>query len=164
MITAKTGDITKEACDAIVNPANSSGSMNGGVALAIKNAGGSEIEKEASSKAPIPVGSAVATKAGKLKCRFVIHAPTMEKPVEKIKAENVKKAVRAALELASKLNVRKIAFPGMGTGVGCVGFDEAANAMIFEMKKFGGMEIIIVDINEDFVNEFKTNLIDVVQK
>ncbi len=158
MISARVGDITKEVCDAMVNPANSSGSMNGGVALAIKNAGGSEIEKETMGKAPIPIGSAVATKAGKLKCKFVIHAPTMNKPVERISVENVKKATYAALKLASELGIRKIAFPGMGTGVGCVAYDEAARAMINEMRKFGDMEIIVVDINEDFIDAFRREL------
>ena len=49
------GDITKLKVDAIVNPANSFGYMSGGVALAIKRAGGEEIEKEAVKKAPIEI-------------------------------------------------------------------------------------------------------------
>ncbi|MFH7882684.1 MAG: macro domain-containing protein, partial [Candidatus Aenigmatarchaeota archaeon] len=109
MLIIKKGDITEEECDAIVNPANSLGIMGGGVALAIKKKGGEEIEREARAKAPIKVGEAIATKSGKLKCKYIIHSPTMEKPAQKITLENVKLATRAALELARKMNLKSIA-------------------------------------------------------
>ena len=72
-IAVKRGDITKlniEGIGAIVNPANSMGTMGGGVALAIMGAGGKEIEDEAIEKAPIPIGKAVPTTAGKLGVDF----------------------------------------------------------------------------------------------
>jgi len=116
-IVVKKGDLTQISCDAIVNPANSYGYMGGGVAGSIKRVGGIEIEKEAISKAPIDVGKAVATSAGALPCRYVIHAPTMKRPAMKIDVENVKRATRAALETGIKLNLRTIGIPGMGTGV-----------------------------------------------
>ena len=61
IIFIEKGDLTKISCDAIVNPANSSGNMGGGVAGAIRKIGKDVIEKEAVSKAPIPVGKAVVT-------------------------------------------------------------------------------------------------------
>lgn len=72
------GSLLDVKADAIVNPANSYGYMGGGVAGVIKRAGGEEIEREAIKKAPIPVGSAVITTAGRLPFKGVIHAPTME--------------------------------------------------------------------------------------
>ncbi len=126
-IVVKTGDITKISCDAIVNPANSYGYMGGGVAGAIKRVGGIEIEKKAVAQAPIFVGSAVATTAGMLPCQFVIHAPTMRKPAMRIPVENVAKATSAALKLGRQLDIRQIAIPGMGTGVGGVSPDDAAS-------------------------------------
>ena len=128
-IVVKKGDLTQIVCDAIVNPANSYGYMGGGVAGAIKRVGGIEIEKEAISKAPIVVGKAVATTAGALPCRYVIHAPTMKRPAMKIDVENVKLATRAALEIGIKLNLKTIGIPGMGTGVGGVPADKAAKAI-----------------------------------
>jgi len=50
------GDITGIEADAIANPANSLGIMGGGVAKALKIAGGEEKEKEAPTKDPIHVG------------------------------------------------------------------------------------------------------------
>jgi len=151
------GDITNLEVDAIVNAANSYGYMGGGVAGAIKRAGGQEIEMEAVSKAPIPVGSAIITKAGRLKCRYVIHAPTMEQPASLIDVGNVKEATKAALECADENNLKKIAIPGMGTGVGGVPRDKAAKAMIDAIINFDEKnleEIILVDRNKEMIDEF----------
>jgi len=67
------GDITLLEVDAIANAANDHLWMGAGVAGAIKRAGGEEIEREAVAKGPIPVGEAVATGAGRLAARCVIH-------------------------------------------------------------------------------------------
>lgn len=135
IILAK-GDITSLGCDAIVNPANSRGYMGGGVALAIKQAGGDIIEEQAVAKAPIPVGSAVSTTGGRLPAGFVIHAPTMEEPAQAINVENVIKATHAALDIGVRLGAKSIAFPGMGTGVGGVNKGEAAEAMVSTIDKY----------------------------
>jgi len=155
MIEVKQGDITKESADAVVNPANSFGVMGGGVALAIKKAGGEEIEREAKEKAPINLGEAVITQAGKLKYRYVIHAPTMEKPAERITAENVKKAIKAALKKAKSEGLNSLVIPGMGTGVGGVSFKKAAKIMIEESKKYPELKITFIDINPEMVKAWK---------
>lgn len=156
-IIVQMGDLTKIKCDAIVNPANSFGFMGGGVAGAIKRMGGTQIENEAISKAPIPVGSAVFTTGGNLPCSYVIHAPTMEQPAMRIDIENVKIATLAALQLGVELHLNSIAIPGMGTGVGGVPTSEAAKAIVeiaksFE-KKIG--TIILIDRNQEMVSFFK---------
>jgi O-acetyl-ADP-ribose deacetylase (regulator of RNase III) len=134
-IVVVTGDITKEKVEAIVNPANSFMVMGGGVAGAIKRAGGREIEEEAVKGAPVKIGGALATKAGRLDADYVIHAPTMERPAMQIGVRHIKSATKGALECAEKQGVKSIAFPGMGTGVGGVRFNEAAVAMLEEVKK-----------------------------
>jgi O-acetyl-ADP-ribose deacetylase (regulator of RNase III) len=134
-ITVTTGDITQQQVDAIINPANSQLIMGGGVAGAIKCAEGREIENQATEHAPTPVGRAVATSAGKLKAKYVIHAPTMERPAMNVGTENVRLATSAALKCAERLKVRSIAFPGLGTGVGGVSSKEAANAMVNTLKE-----------------------------
>ena len=129
------GDITSLEVDAIVNPANSYGYMGGGVAYAIKRAGGGEIEREAVEKSPINIGKAIVTTAGKLKAQYVIHAPTMRRPAERTDVDNIKAATRAALKVAEENNIMSIAFPGMGTGVGGVDEKDAARVMIEEIKE-----------------------------
>ena len=159
-IVAKRGDITKFSCDAIVNPANSFGYMGGGVAGAIKRTGGIEIEKEAASKAPIDVGRAVATTAGTLPCKYVIHAPTMKKPAMPIDLDNVKLATRAALKLAEELQIKSIAIPGMGTGVGGVSPVDAAQEMVNIAKEYEGEfeNIFLIDRNDEMVDAFNRSL------
>ena len=159
-IVVQKGDITQLKCDAIVNPANSFGYMGGGVAGAIKRAGGRDIEQEAVRKAPIAIGLAVATTAGRLPCKYVIHAPTMKQPAMIIGIENVKLATRAALKLAVELRLTCIALPGMGTGVGGVSYVKAAEAMTSIVKEFEDRfeTIVLIDRNEEMVDSFNNFL------
>ena len=156
-IIIEKGDLTKITCDAIVNPANSYGYMGGGVAGAIKRVGGTEIEKEAISKAPIEVGKAVATTSGSLHCKYVIHAPTMKRPAMRIDVGNVRLATKASFEKGLKLNIKSIAIPGMGTGVGGVPADKAAEAITSLAKEFENKfeKIILIDRNEEMIESFK---------
>jgi O-acetyl-ADP-ribose deacetylase (regulator of RNase III) len=108
--------------------------MAGGVAAALKSRGGQQIEDEARLSAPVAVGAAVVTTAGALFAKRVIHAPTMEEPGMKIGVENVRRATRAALIAAGRNGFDTIAMPGMGTGVGGVPVDEAARAMVDELR------------------------------
>jgi len=111
--------------------------MGGGAAGALKRAGGAEIEREALKHAPVPVGGAVVTTAGKLKARWIIHAPTMERPAMPTTPEKVYKATLAALRCADKVGATSITIPGMGTGVGGVSPQDAAQAMFRALHEFG---------------------------
>lgn len=158
-IIVKKEDITKLRCDAIVNPANSFGYMGGGVAGVIKRVGGAGIENEAVGQAPITIGRAVATTAGTLPCKAVIHAPTMRRPAERTNEENVRSATLAALECADNNGYESIAFPGMGTGVGRVPLDVAARTMVEEIRRFNPKnlkKVYLVAINDDMVKVFKS--------
>ena len=129
------GDITKVHADALVNPANSLLIMGGGVAGALKRAGGEEIEREALRHAPLPVGRAIATTAGRLPARYIIHTPTMERPAMRTTVDKIRQATIAALKLAEELGLKSLAFPGMGTGVGGVNPQDAAKAMVQAIKE-----------------------------
>lgn len=150
------GNLTKQEVDAIVNPANSECEMGGGVAGAIKRAGGKSIEREAMEMAPVAIGQAVLTSAGRLPCKFVVHAPTMKMPVQRTNVENISKAVLAALHTASEDELRSLAFPGMGTGTGRVPQAEAAAAMLDAVRAFPAAEsqlerLVFVDRNKEMV-------------
>ena len=158
IITIHKASILNENCDAILCPANSSGFMGGGVAAVIKQVGGQEIEDEAISEAPINVGKAVATCAGVLRCKHIIHAPTMEMPGERSDETKVKHALEAALELAEELNLHVLAIPGMGTGIGGLDKEESAKAMIQVLKEHRAEaleEVVLVDVDEDMVKAWE---------
>jgi O-acetyl-ADP-ribose deacetylase (regulator of RNase III) len=163
VVMVEHGDITQVQVDAIVNPANSRLIMGGGVAGAIKRAGGSEIEKEAIQRAPISVGEAVATTAGRLRARYVIHAPTMPQPAMSTDTMNVEKATTAALGVAKQLGLSSAAIPGMGTGVGGVPVEDAARVMIGAIRQHLSegttlRQIVLVSIDEDLIKAFESVL------
>lgn len=128
-------DITEQETDAIVNAANNHLWMGAGVAGAIKRKGGIDIEKEAMSKGPIPVGEAVVTKAGKLKAKYLIHAAVMGQDLVPNK-EYIRNATLSSLKRAEELKIKSIAFPAFGTGVGGFPVDECARIMLDEVKDF----------------------------
>lgn len=154
-IQVKVGDITKQITDGICNPASSLLYMGAGAAGAIKNAGGIEIEQAAKRLALVPIGKAVATTAGTLQSKWVIHAPTMEQPGMRTTKKKVYQATLAALRCASEIGLQTIAIPGMGTGIGQVSFDDAADAMVKAIRHFAltskSLTIILCDINEEMV-------------
>lgn len=152
------GSILEADADIIVNAANSEGWMGGGVAGVIKRSAGSEVEREAVEKAPIPVGEAVLTSAGRTTFKGIIHAPTMEHPAMRIPPENVTKATLAALRLADQQGYQAIAIPGMGTGVGGVSKEEAATRMVEALKAFTPQalcRVILVDVDEEMVRSWE---------
>ena len=162
-VKVKLSDLTKESADAICNPANSQMYMGGGAAGALKRAGGEEIEREALTHAPVPVGEAVATTAGRLGARWVIHAPTMERPAMRTTPEKVYLATRAALERADRAGAGSIVIPGMGTGVGGVSYDDAARAMVRAIRDFSSAakslrKVILCDIGPRMVEAWKREL------
>lgn len=160
-ITVRKGSITTIEADAVVNPANSYGFMGGGVAWVIKNVGGQIIEDEAIAQARFHIGEAVLTGGGELIARHVIHSPTMEEPAEKTNLVNIQQAVHTALELADKSEFTKIAFPGMGTGVGGVDKKEAAQTMVKTIKAFRAQslkEVVLTGKDEDMVKAFEEAL------
>jgi len=129
------GDITTLRVDAIVNAANNRFWMGGGVAGAIKKKGGSIIEKEAVAQGPKPVGEVVATGAGSLPAKYVIHAAVMEQDLV-TNAEIIAKATLNTLKKAEELGVGSLAFPAFGTGVGRFPLKDCAKIMLGETFNF----------------------------
>jgi O-acetyl-ADP-ribose deacetylase (regulator of RNase III) len=129
------GDITTLAVDAIANAANDRLWMGAGVAGAIKRAGGEEVEREAVAKGPIAVGDAVATGAGRLSVRWVVHAAVMGQDL-RASAQAIAGATRRTLEVADELGAGSLALPAFGTGVGGFPLDECARLMVAAARGF----------------------------
>ncbi|MBN1456267.1 MAG: macro domain-containing protein [Sedimentisphaerales bacterium] len=129
VLELKSGDITEQKTDAIVNAANCQLVLGGGVAGAIRMKGGDSIQKECSKKGPIDTGQAVITSAGKLKAKHVIHAagPKMGEGDEDNKLKN---ATLSALAVANENNLKSIAFPAISTGIFGYPMDKCAKIML----------------------------------
>jgi O-acetyl-ADP-ribose deacetylase len=129
------GDITALEVDAIANAANNALWMGAGVAGAIKRAGGEEIEREAVAKGPIEIGDAVATGAGRLSARWVVHGAVMGQDL-RTNADLVRRTTRRCLEVADELGAASLALPAFGTGVGRFPLTECAEIMVSEATAF----------------------------
>ena len=129
------GDIAALDVDAVANAANDRLWMGAGVAGALKRAGGDEIEREAVAKGPIAVGDAVATGAGRLSARWVIHAAVMGQDL-RTSADAIETATRRTLEVADELGAESLALPAFGTGVGGFPLDECAGLMVAAVRAY----------------------------
>ncbi|MFR9750263.1 O-acetyl-ADP-ribose deacetylase [Nocardia sp. 004] len=116
------GDITEQEVDAVVNAANSSLSGGGGVDGAIHRRGGPEILAECRRlrvsrySAGLPAGAAVATTAGFLPARWVIHTVGPVWSVTEDRSALLASCYRESLRVADELGARSVAFPAISTG------------------------------------------------
>jgi O-acetyl-ADP-ribose deacetylase len=142
-------DVTKLEVDAIANAANTQLAHGGGVAGAISRAGGPEVQRESSEKAPIGLGEAVETTAGDMPAKWVIHAATMELggPTS---ADIIERATRSTLAKAEELGARSLALVAFGTGVGGFPLHEAARIMVGAAREHtGDLERIVFAVHGD---------------
>jgi O-acetyl-ADP-ribose deacetylase len=154
------GNIATLEVDAIANAANDHLWMGAGVAGAIKGAGGDEIEREAVAKGPIEVGDAVATGAGSLPAKHVIHGAVMGQDL-RTDAELVRKTTRRTLEVAEELGARSLALPAFGTGVGGFPLGECAAIMVDVARAHepGSLERVVFAVYGDEAEDaFKSAL------
>ncbi|MEO9327373.1 O-acetyl-ADP-ribose deacetylase [Gordonia aurantiaca] len=122
-ITIVQGDITHQAVDAIVNAANSTLLGGGGVDGAIHRRGGPAILAECKElragryRRGLPVGEAVATTAGDLHARWVIHTVGPVHSYDEDRSAYLISCYRESLRVAEELGAQTIAFPAISTGV-----------------------------------------------
>jgi O-acetyl-ADP-ribose deacetylase (regulator of RNase III) len=135
-ITLVQGDITRQSADAIVNAANSSLLGGGGVDGAIHRRGGPAI-LEACRKLRaghlgkgLPTGRAVATTAGDLDARWVIHTVGPVWSATEDRSHLLASCYRESLRVADELGARTVAFPAISTGVYRWPLDDAARIAV----------------------------------
>ena len=147
------GDITKIKCDAIVNAANSLLLGGGGVDGAIHSAGGSEILdeciklRETLYRGGLPTGEAVATTAGKMDAKIVIHTVGPIYDPSKDQSILLENCYLNSLGIAFDNNCNIVAFPAISTGIYGYPKDEAAKiayASVFKFVKNHDIEVIFV--------------------
>ncbi|RZU48723.1 O-acetyl-ADP-ribose deacetylase (regulator of RNase III) [Krasilnikovia cinnamomea] len=118
-----TGDITAEHVDAVVNAANSSLLGGGGVDGAIHRKGGPAILEECRALRAsrygqgLPVGQAVATTAGQLPARWVIHTVGPVFSTDEDRSPLLRSCYSTSLAVAAGLEARSVAFPLISSGV-----------------------------------------------
>lgn len=137
------GDITRIHTDAIVNAANHTLYGGGGVDGAIHRAGGPEIlaacKEVRAEQYPdgLPTGQAVATTAGKLPARWVVHTvgPTFAKTKYAEKAPLLASCYRESLRVAAEIGAHSVAFPAISAGIYGWPMDDAARIAVETVRE-----------------------------
>ena len=130
------GDITEQDWDAVVNAANSTLLGGGGVDGAIHRRGGPAILEDCKrireERYPdgLPTGKAVATTAGNLPARWVIHTVGPVYAKSQDRSDLLASCHTESLRVADELGARTVAFPAISTGVYGYPLDEAAPVAI----------------------------------
>jgi O-acetyl-ADP-ribose deacetylase len=155
------GDITAFAADAIVNAANSGLLGGGGVDGAIHRAGGPAILAECrrirADLLPdgLPTGQAVATTAGNLPARWVIHTVGPVYRGSPDDAALLASAHRASIARARELGARSVAFPAISTGVYGYPVELAAPIALAEARAADDLAITFVLFSATTVLAFR---------
>ncbi|MDG9723369.1 MULTISPECIES: O-acetyl-ADP-ribose deacetylase [unclassified Streptomyces] len=140
-ITLVQGDITRESADAIVNAANSSLLGGGGVDGAIHRRGGPAILEACRALRAghlgkgLPTGRAVATTAGDLDARWVIHTVGPVWSAGEDRSGLLASCHRESLRVADELGARTVAFPAVSTGVYGWPLEDAARIAVAAVRE-----------------------------
>lgn len=135
------GDITDLDVDCIVNPANSSLILGGGVAGAILSKGGKSIQDECHKIAYCPVGGAVITGGGNLKAKCVIHTVGPRYHIDKEPQKLLYEAVKNSILLGEKNGIASIAIPAISTGIFGYPTKEAATIILSAVKDCSKLDL-----------------------
>jgi O-acetyl-ADP-ribose deacetylase len=161
------GDITDQEVDAIVNAANSSLLGGGGVDGAIHRRGGPEILAQCRALRDgryadgLPAGQAVATTAGRLHARWVIHTVGPVYSTSEDRSAILTSCYRSALQVADHLGARSLAFPAISAGIYRWPIDDAARIAIgtVESTDTNVQDIRFVLLGPDAYAAFSKHLI-----
>ncbi|GGT52146.1 O-acetyl-ADP-ribose deacetylase [Streptomyces purpureus] len=141
VITLVHGDITDQHVDAIVNAANSSLLGGGGVDGAIHRRGGPAILEDCRKLRAshygrgLPTGKAVATTAGRLHARWVIHTVGPVHSVVEDRSDLLASCYRESLRVAGELGATSIAFPAVSTGIYGWPIDDGARIAVRTVRE-----------------------------
>ncbi len=143
------GDVLLQLTEAIVNPWNRNivpwwALMFQGVSAAIRRHAGVGPFRELGRAGVLPPGGAVATGAGRLPYRVIIHVACVG-VLGHSSAALVQQSVMNAMALAEGLSLRSVAFPVLGGGVGALPADQAEAAMVATFARLHStVEVVLV--------------------
>jgi O-acetyl-ADP-ribose deacetylase (regulator of RNase III) len=150
------GDITEADVDVIVNAANPGLLGGGGVDGAIHRAGGPAILEECRAvkaglpEGRLPRGQAVATTAGRLPARWVVHTAGPIWSAAQDRSEVLRSCYRESLRVADELGARSVAFPAVSAGIYGWPMDDAARQAVAGVRS----------VSPDHVREVRFVLVD----
>jgi O-acetyl-ADP-ribose deacetylase (regulator of RNase III) len=155
-------DISAMEVDAFVYDITEDVKLGAGFGSAIQQRGGIAIQKELDAIGSCPVGEAVVTEAGLLKAKYIIHT-NGPKFCEEDEEDKLRRATKAALLLAEEKDVKRLAFPPIGTGLYQVPLDLCARVMVDTItehlrNRTGLEEVFLVTVDAREYEPFRKKL------
>ncbi|XP_078538549.1 protein mono-ADP-ribosyltransferase PARP14-like [Lissotriton helveticus] len=158
-LQVKSGDITKETTDVIVNSTNQTFNLKQGVSKAILDAAGQIVEQECAQKAALPNNGYITTTNGSLACKNIVHV------VGQTDLQQIKTIVNNVLQECEQRQLTSVAFPALGTGQGGVNPSLVADAMIDALVDFASQKnassvknIAIIIFQTQMLETFHTSM------
>jgi O-acetyl-ADP-ribose deacetylase (regulator of RNase III) len=144
--------------DAFVCPTNSKGIMKNYPASKLRELAGRHVEAEVKRHAPLAIGAAFVTDAGRMRARHLIHVPDTEEPGGKVQVEDVLRATAAVLIACQVKGFTSVAVPLMGAFDTGIPAEEAARAIHSEFRSYRGerpLRVVLMAKDADEVEVFE---------
>jgi len=148
MINYKRGDILKEDAEALVNSVNCVGIMGRGIALQFKNAFPENFKSYASAckRNEIQPGRMFVFETGQLtNPRYIINFPTKRHWRGKSRIEDIDAGLVALAEEIRLRNIRSIAIPPLGSGLGGLDWSEVRPRIEAALREFSNLKVDIYE-------------------
>ncbi|KAK2906309.1 protein mono-ADP-ribosyltransferase PARP9 [Channa argus] len=136
-------DLTNFQVDAIVNAANTRLQHYGGLALALSEAGGPQIQKDSvnyiTTYGELKTGDAIVCNPGSLPCKKVIHAvgPALSNSSDVYRAEPLlQQAIKSVLDKVKKNHLNSVAIPAISSGLFNYPLTQCANTIVSTVKQY----------------------------
>jgi O-acetyl-ADP-ribose deacetylase (regulator of RNase III) len=145
VIRVVVGDLTREAVDALLRPADAALQPVGRAAVRLDEAGGTRFADQRRTATPLEAGAAVVTGGGDLAAGFVLHVVIADErgPAGR---EKVRRALVSAWQRAGDWGLPRVASPLVGAGEGVLTTEDAARLLLetFQEESRPEVELRIV--------------------
>ncbi|XP_075685119.1 protein mono-ADP-ribosyltransferase PARP14 isoform X2 [Rhinoderma darwinii] len=155
----KTGDITKEDTDVIVNSTDQTFNLRSGVSKSILEAAGPSVQDECALLGSQNKSSYITTQSGNLLCKQILHV------VGRNSAKGIKDFISESLSECGNLGASSVAFPAIGTGLGNVSSAVVADIILEAVTEFANSRpaqspqtVKVIIFQEQMLPDFYTSM------
>jgi O-acetyl-ADP-ribose deacetylase (regulator of RNase III) len=147
MIRYTQGDILKDESEAVVNTVNCVGVMGRGIALQFRNAFPENFKayEKACKREQVQPGRMFVTETGEFAPRYIVNFPTKRHWRGKSRMEDIESGLAALVELLREKNIRSIAIPPLGSGLGGLDWDEVKPRIESALAALPDVKVVIYE-------------------
>ena len=149
MILVVTGDLARQAVDAVVRPADATLAAVGAVAARLDEVGGARFAAQRRTATPLEAGAAVVTGGGDLPAGFVLHVVVADErgPADR---ERLRRGLVSAWQRAGDWGLRRLAAPLVGAD-GTLTLEESVGLLRETAPDTAELSIVVDESQRDAV-------------